>query len=199
MGDPNGKVKWLCQQLHVVNYHRFGFPCTEALCVSSTHFRVLIVPQKGSSKKSPIFKPADTFPISWKYKQKEAFLSEEQTTVFSVICKSPQPQVHLLPRNSPLMTLYEECSPSRVWFHCPLLPTGSADVETPKSSLHGKDWDVLIWKLGSWCLLPPYTLYKYGFIPFCPSLENEDPSNTEPDGLFKITTPKSFTVLPRLL
>lgn len=44
----------------VVNYyHRLGFPCTEALYVSSTHFRLLIVPQKSFSKESPIFKPAE--------------------------------------------------------------------------------------------------------------------------------------------
>lgn len=76
----------------VVNYyHRLGFPCTEALCISSTHFRLLIVPQKSFPEESPIFKPADTFLISFKYKQKEGFLSEEQTVVLGVICKSPHP------------------------------------------------------------------------------------------------------------
>lgn len=76
----------------VVNYyHRLGFSCTEALCISSTQFRLIIVPQKSFSKGSPIFKPADTFLISFKYKQKEGVLSEEQTVVLGIICKSPHP------------------------------------------------------------------------------------------------------------
>lgn len=121
----------------VVNYyHRLGFPCTEALYISSTRFRLLIVPQKSFSKKSPIFKPADTFPISCKYKQKEGVLREEQTMVLGVICKSPHSHIHLLPHNSPLMTLYKkECSHSQDWLQplepsgsCPLIPTGSADL-----------------------------------------------------------------------
>jgi len=36
------------------------------------------------------------------------------------------------------------------------------------------------------------------FIPFCLSLENEDPPDTKPARLFKIATPESFTVLQRL-
>lgn len=76
----------------VVNYYyRLGFPCTEALCISSTHFRPITVPQKSFSKESPIFKPADTFLISFKYKQKEGFLSEEWTVVLGVMYKSPHP------------------------------------------------------------------------------------------------------------
>lgn len=121
----------------VVNYyHRLGFPCTEALYVSSTHFRLLIVPKKSFSKESPIFKPADTFLISCKYMQKEGFLSEEQTVVLGVIYRSPHPRVHLLSHNSPLMTLYKkERSCSQDWLQapepsgsCPLIPTCSADL-----------------------------------------------------------------------
>ena len=112
---------------NVVNYyHRLGFPCTEALCISSTRFRLLILPQKSFSKKSPIFNPADTFPMSCKYKQKEGFLSEEQAMVLGVICKSPHPHVHLLPCNSPVMTLQE-----RVFTQSGPAPTPGAKWKLP--------------------------------------------------------------------
>lgn len=82
---------------------------------------------------------------------------------------------------------------------CPLIPTCSADLQTPRSSLHGKCHGVLFWKLGSQCLLPHYTLYGYCFIPSCPSLENEDPPNTEPDEYWNYNTKKLHGVTKTFL
>lgn len=187
---------------NVVNYyHRLGFPCTEALCISRTRFRLLIVPQKSFFKKSPIFKPADTFPIRHEYKQKEGVLSEEQTIVIGVICKSPHPP------NSPPASQFT--INGTLWESGPALtPRAKWKLSTyPDQFCRSVDTQVLLAREAPRCPylktgLPLFAaalhLYVYCFIPFRLSLKNEDPPNTEPAKLFKITTPKSFTVLPRL-
>lgn len=108
------KTKMTLNSSKVLNYyHRVSFPCTEALCISSTRFRLLTVPQKSFSEESPIFKPADTLPISFKYKQKEGVFWVKQRWWYLVLFV----RVHTPPPASQLPvtdTLQESIHTSRL-------------------------------------------------------------------------------------
>lgn len=191
-----------CVNSSLVNYyHRLGFMCTEALCVSRSHFRLFMDPQKSFSKKSPIFKPADTLPVSCNYKQKEFWVKNRLwclvlfagvqtpalTSCLTIHINDTRKNIHTVRTGFNPWSQLEAAHLSQLFLQICRHP-GPPCMGSIK----------IIWKLGSQCLVPHYTLYRYHFIPFCTSLENEDPPNTEPGKLFSIKTPKCFTVLPSL-